>query len=426
MNAQAFRAGLPRRARASKLPLATACVFFAVQTQSTAADDLGPNQDPQSESALEPLRPPPPPFFIPLPPPPPFLVGDDFSRGSAADVRLFPNSPRIGGVASFRYSISQSYDSEEPRVDAFETFPGLLANPEFYATDHLTFYGEIRAETIKPATDDRVWEDVGLFVRSLYGVYDFGSTKLTFGKFTPSFAVASLVTPGIFGNSYSKDYELIERLGFEVSHEFAAGDAGTYSLNASTFFKDTSFLSDSALASRGQLDVSDGGAGNTEDFSSFALSFSGREISALPGLFFQLGVLHQEAGEGDFGDERGIAFAITQEVKLTERDNLLLIGEVAHFENFEGTADDIEYYNLGVSYLRGPWNFVMSGTSRQRELSAGGEFDDYSIQLNATYDFGNGWIVGLANETSVFNDVRGNQLALRIGRNIPLGRSSMR
>jgi hypothetical protein len=330
---------------------------------------------------------------------------------------------RIGGVVSLSFAISQSYGSDAPRPDAFEAFPGMIANVDWFATERLTFRSEIRAETVRPPTGDRYFEDVGIFLRSAYAEYDFGRTKLTFGKFTPSFAVASLVTPGIFGNNYNKDYELIERIGFGLAHRFEAGAAGTYTFSGSTFFKDTSFLSDSLGSSRGQASLSDGGAGNTERFDNFAFSLNATGIEALPGYTFQLGLLQQSAGRGDFGDEQGLAFAVTKDITLREDRSLLLIGEIAAFDNFGGTADSIQYYNAGISYITGPWNFVLSGTYRRRDLAVGGDLDDYSAQIHATYDFGNGWLVGVANEISVFNEAKSNQSAIRVARNIPLGRS---
>lgn len=329
--------------------------------------------------------------------------------------------PRVGGLVSLRYAVSQSYASEDPRPDAFETFPGMIANVDVFVSPRLTFRSEVRAETIAPPFGDRVWEDVGLFVRSLYGEYAISdATTLTFGKFTPSFAIASLVTPGIFGNNYNKDYELIERVGFGLSHRFDAGSAGTVTVTGSTFFRDTSFLSDSLFSSRGQVDLEDGKAGNTEDFSSVALSLNVSDIPAARGLTLQFGVLHEGAGEGDIDDAQGFALAATQDIPLDRDRSLLLIGEVARFQNFEGTADDVDYLNAGVSYNSGPWNLVLSGTYRKRD-QPGAALDDYSIQTHATYDFGDGWLLGIANEVSAFNEAKGNQLAFRLAYNIPLG-----
>lgn len=346
------------------------------------------------------------------------VLGVALTSGAAAN-----ENSRFGGLVSLRFAISQSYDSEAQRPDAFEAFPGMISNVDVIATERLTFRTEIRAETVRPPTDDRYFEDVGLFVRSAFADYDFGDTVLTFGKFTPSFAVASFVTPGIFGNNYNKDYELIERIGFGLAYTHDAGSAGTYAFSGSTFFKDTSVLSDSLGSSRGRADITDGGAGNTESLESFAVSLNATSIAALPGYTFQLGLLHQAAGQGDVDDEQGAALAVTKDIPLLNDRSVLLIGEVAGFDNFEGTADSIEYYNAGISYITGPWNLVLSGTYRVRDLGFGGDLDDYSVQIHATYDFGNGWLVGVANEFSAFNEAESNQFAIRFARNIPIGRS---
>ena len=61
-----------------------------------------------------------------------------------------------------------------------------------------------------------------------------------------------------------------------------------------------------------------------------------------------LGARHLKAGQGDVKDETGYVAAVSHDFA----NGLSLLGEVAHFDGFGGTADDADYATLGASYGR--------------------------------------------------------------------------
>ena len=332
------------------------------------------------------------------------------------DVTNAKTYPRIGGDVLFRFAYDGDYDAEAPRTESNDLFLEMIASPEFQLTRKFSINAEIRIENAGPPTEDRYFEDETLFVRKLFLNYDINDRlSIQAGKFTPTFAFASLVTPGMYGNSYNREIELIERIGFGAEYTFDAGASGQHTLSASTFFDDTSFLSDSLDLGgrRGRNRLSDGGASNTDSLESFTVALEGNEINRLPGFTYRLAYIHEAAGEGDVADENGFLVAAMQSLPLGDRQSLTLIGEIAPLWNFEGTADNIIYASAGLVYQTNPWTVTLSGTGRWRDLASGGTFDDYSVQTAVGYDLGRGTTVEIAHEFSRDQNANGNQIGFR-------------
>ncbi|MEM7794995.1 MAG: hypothetical protein AAF579_11175 [Cyanobacteria bacterium P01_C01_bin.118] len=324
--------------------------------------------------------------------------------------------PRIGGNVLFRFAYDGDYDAEAPRTESNDLFLEMIASPEFQLTRKFSINAEIRIENAGPPTEDRYFEDETLFVRKLFLNYDVNDRlSLQAGKFTPTFAFASLVTPGMYGNSYNREIELIERIGFGAEYTFDAGTSGQHTLSASTFFDDTSFLSDSLDLGgrRGRNRLADGGASNTDSLESFTVALEGNKINRLPGFTYRLAYIHEAAGEGDVADENGFLVAAMQSLQLGDGQSLTLIGEIAPLWNFEGTADNIIYASAGVVYQTNPWTVTLSGTGRWRDLASGGTFDDYSVQTAVGYDLGRGTTAEIAHEFSRDQNANGSQIGFR-------------
>ncbi|MEL7505076.1 MAG: hypothetical protein AAFN18_21690 [Cyanobacteria bacterium J06554_6] len=324
--------------------------------------------------------------------------------------------PRIGGNVIFRFSYDGIYNAETPRTESNDLFVEMVASPEIHFTERFSINSEIRLENASPPTEDRYFEDQTLFVRKLFLNYDINDRlSVQAGKFTPSFAFASLVTPGMYGNNYSKEIELIERVGVGAEYTFDAGASGQHTLSASTFFDDTSILSDSLdLGGRRRRNrLADGGASNTESFESFMVALEGNNISQLPGFTYKLAYIHEASGAGDVADENGFLVAAKQSFPVGDGQSLTLIGEIAPLWNFQGTADNIVYTSAGVVYRADPWTAILSGTSRWRELATGGTFNDYALQTSVEYDFGRGTSIALAHEFTQDQNLDNQRIGFR-------------
>ena len=329
--------------------------------------------------------------------------------------RTFPN---VTGNIIFRLGHNYDYNSDPPLIETEDGFLDMIASPIFNFSERLRFNTEVRRETINPPVDDRYFEDAGIFARILQLEYDVTDDfSIHAGKMTPSFARASFWVPGMFGNSYNREIELIDQVGFGGSYSFGGGDRGNHKFIFNTFFEDTSFFSESLGNNRGRTSIEDGGASNTESYESFALSLEGSNMKRFPGLTYNLGYLHRARGVDGVADENGISASLMQTFDTARSENWTLIGEFAALENFDGTADDIIYASAGVVYRNDRWMGVLSGTYRPRRVADGENFDDdYSLQVHVEYDLGQGWSTAIGHEWSRDQGADNRSLGLRLSK----------
>lgn len=272
-----------------------------------------------------------------------------------------PSYPLIEG--SFVFELESdgifSDDGDDEFVDTFNTTEVALDvrfNSIFSLHTDITLE-PVEAPNAGPRAlgDDIFFEDHGFFFETLHLQADFEHFSVYGGKINPSFGSAWDVTPGLYGVDFAEDYEITERIGVGGSYTFKTASNGEHTINAATFFADTSGLSRSFGTNRGRTSEADGGASNTESFESFSVSIDGGEIEALPGFTYNAGFRFQTAGIGDFDDEVGFVVGAVQEVELNDDVTLTLNGEVAYFENFDGGDADNLYATIGAGITYGKW-----------------------------------------------------------------------
>ena len=259
---------------------------------------------------------------------------------------------------------------------------GTYFSPFFSVHGHFTFEPVFDAEP----GDDRFFEDHGLYAEELYAKFSFKPFDVKAGKYNPAFGSAFDETPGIYGTDLAEDYELTERVGLAISTEREGTPFGKVTLTASTFFADTSFLSDSAFTRRGRTDREDGGLSNTENLDSFAFSIEGEDIPGFTGLKYNIGFVHQAAGIDDLDDQNGFVFGLKQ-TRSFNNVELQVIGETAYFDyggNLYDADDDEEfvdslwYWTLGAQLtFNEKYRINTAYTARNAELLDGTNFDDF-------------------------------------------------
>ncbi|MEM9429699.1 MAG: hypothetical protein AAGA32_09400 [Pseudomonadota bacterium] len=326
--------------------------------------------------------------------------------------------PRIGGDVIFRLAYDYDYRTDDTTATAQDVALKMEARPNLQFSETFRIDSEIRLENAGPPSDNRYFEEQALFVRKLFVQYDpTDRLSLYAGKLTPTFAFFSLNIPGMYGNSYSKEIELIERVGLGSDFKIET-DTWRHTLSAVLFFEDTSILSDSLITNRGRTDLEDGGASNTETLESVALALEG--TAPAPGFTYRIAYLREAAGEGDVGDEDGVLIAARQTFDLAGGRSLDMMGEFSALSQFEGSADDIMYISGGLSYATGPWRGTLSGTYRPRDLATGGVFEDYSIQTALSYNIRDDLALEVAHEFTRDRDDTGQRVGLRLNKTIDL------
>ncbi|MEM9330618.1 MAG: hypothetical protein AAGA53_04785 [Pseudomonadota bacterium] len=314
-----------------------------------------------------------------------------------ADPTLQDTAPAADEVVTYPYLEGEfiwelqndyTYDSDDPDAELNDTFAYLELAVSLILNETFQINTAIIAEPVQDPGpgDDRFFDDHGVFVEVLEVQVNFSEdTNVVAGKIGPGFGTAWDITPGIYGVDFAEDYELSEFIGFGLNHTFDGAAFGAVTFGASVFFADTTFLSDSIITRRGQTDITDGGAGNTEDLDNFAISLDGEELPDLPGFAWHLAYRHLSAGQGDLFDEEGIAAGFVQEVDLGEELSATFNFEYATFNNFGGGADDVDYVTAGLTVANGPWHLDVAGTLRDTDVVGGPDIDDALFQASVGY-----------------------------------------
>ncbi|MEP3231705.1 MAG: hypothetical protein ABJN04_08350 [Hyphomicrobiales bacterium] len=299
-----------------------------------------------------------------------------------------PSYPLIEG--SFVFELESdgifSDDGDDEFVDTFNTTEVALDvrfNSIFSLHTDITLE-PVEAPNAGPRAlgDDIFFEDHGFFFETLHLQADFEHFSLYGGKINPSFGSAWDVTPGLYGVDFAEDYEITERIGVGGSYTFKTESAGEHTINAATFFADTSGLSRSFGTNRGRTAEIDGGASNTESFESFSVSIDGGEIEALPGFTYNAGFRFQTAGIGDFDDEVGFVVGAVQELELSNDVTLTLNGEIGYFDNFDGGDADNLYATIGAGITYEKW--FGDAAFSVRDVSSNVGADDFTdLQFQA-------------------------------------------
>lgn len=275
--------------------------------------------------------------------------------------------------------VSSIFSGPTAADEITDVYGEATLNAEWRLGAGISAFTEITVESVLDPTDDRFFEDIGAYVATLGLAYSHESFTFGGGKIHPAFGVAWDAAPGFFGTDLAEDYELSEAIGFFVDVPFAAA-GGEHTASLAIFYTDTSALSDSWGTKRGRTSLADGGAGNTEELNNFAFQLDG----AFGDTAYNLGFRKLSAGQGDVSDETGGSLALVHDFDVN--GNLLsVLGEVAYFDGFGGTTDDVTYATLSGAYTVENLTYIASLTNRD---GVGG-FNDTLVSIGVDFDFGN-------------------------------------
>ena len=330
---------------------------------------------------------------------------------------LAEEKPVFSADAVIEMQNEYALDSDDPDLDGrnnvflrAEMAPNLRLNDNFFID------GVIVLEPVQDfdANEDNFFEETGIFIEEIKLNFKHGPWRAFIGKFNPAFGIAWDYGRGIWGEDFAEDYEITERLGVGASYRFETEQAGTHTLTASTFFADTSVLSDSIGTGRDRTSKHDGGSANTEDFSSFALSLEGEDVAGIENLYYKLGYRHQAQGNADSGgdDETGGVITLGYSAPVSDRTEAKVFLEYAGIGNFDTMLEDRNYLtaSIGVTFDE-RWIGTVSYTNRQIVADGGEDYDDNLLQISAGYDFGQGTTAELGwrhtDEEDINTDIMG-------------------
>lgn len=298
----------------------------------------------------------------------------------------------ISGEAKFELHNDWATRSDDANNERNDTWLKIEAVTEVRLAAGLKLMTQV---TIEPVSNpepgkDRFFGDQGAYLQNVFLEYEMGDFAFRGGKFGQKFGTVWEAAPGIWGREYGKDYELAEQVGFAIDYKFGSAEAGKHVVTAGSFFTDTSVLSESVITNRHRTRKSSGGAGNTEDFSSYSIALEGEDIPALPGFKYHLA--HTARGSDATGEttEHGLVGGIRVTFKLGTVEATPLV-EYARFNDREGTTGkDADYLTTAVRFDYGKWNLALARTGRTTETAGSNDANDYSAQASVGYAFDNG------------------------------------
>lgn len=332
-----------------------------------------------------------------------------YSAALAAACMLASGSAAFAGddgkfsfEAELEVSIDSVVSSDTAANEMTDTTATLNIGWGFDITDNISLFSAVTLESLTDPSSTRALEDMGLYVGELGLAFSLGGADLSVGKISPAFGIAWDATPGFYGTALAEDYELAEMIGATVETGLGGG-----TLSFGLFYADNTIFSGSMGAHRARNTTAAGGAGNTGKLNNVALQWS-KEFGSTT---LTLGARHLSAGVGDAKDETGFSIGAVHALN----ENVEIMGEIAVFEGFGGSADDATYATIGASF--GSGSFTYSGAVSYRDAASAGETSMVSVGVD--YELDNGMTIGgglaLIDDAGIASQQLGMNLVIPIG-----------
>jgi hypothetical protein len=293
----------------------------------------------------------------------------------ASSPLLAQEAPAFTWGAEVELGVDTTFHSDDPAAEFSDVFAKFDLAVAYALTDRLSAFAKVALEPVISAEDDRAFDDMGAVVNTLGLRYEADRFALAAGKIAPAFGIAWDVTPGYFGTSLAEDYETSKAIGAAVDLPV---DVVNGQLQMALFYIDDTRLSDSFGTRRGRLRRSDGGAGNTGKLNNIALHWQ----QDFGSTTLHAGARHLQAGNGDVSDETGVSLGVTH----GWGDNIEVMGELATFNGFGGSGEDVDFATLGMAYSRADWTYSAAATLRDEDAGSA----EHIVSVGADYDFDNG------------------------------------
>ncbi len=118
-------------------------------------------------------------------------------------------------------------------------------------SQRLSFFYKLVLEPVKSSrSDTQLIDREGLYLEEAAVALALHDGRLIAGKFNPAFGLAWDASPGMYGDGFTDDYEVTEKLGLAL--QLPLPNLAIKQLSLATFRHDDSFLSDSLITRRGQ------------------------------------------------------------------------------------------------------------------------------------------------------------------------------
>lgn len=317
---------------------------------------------------------------------------------ASSTVLAAEDSPSVSGEIAFELQNDWNYRADDRANLNNNLSPTIEPSATFRLSPRWSLFAHAVMEPVGDAAkfENRAFEDIGLYMEDLYVEFSGDRFGAKAGKLNPGFGVAWDKAYGLYGTDLAEDYEISERIGFVGDWQVGAGQYGTHTVSAATFFADTTFLSESALRGRGDTREADGGVSNTESFKSFVVALNGGKIPMLGNFGYHLSFMRQAQGARDTADENSVAAAIFSSFDLGGGVSFdPLIEAVRQTDQGGAAGTDRLYLTFSGQVGWKGWNLAASWTERETDNPADATNTDSHFQLSAGYAFDFGLSINL-------------------------------
>lgn len=315
------------------------------------------------------------------------IINDDFSVAAKSPVPS-ADFPRLSGDGKIELQTEWGVKADDPDEERSNTSLNTEISPELKLSESLSIEGTVLLEAVRDFDpgENTFFEEEAVFIDELLLKYENGPWEIVAGKFSPDYKGSRDQERGIWTEDFSKEYEIIQKLGLGGSYTFENPAAGTHTISANAFFDDQSFMS--RTLGTGKQDICDG-----ENNLSTAILLGGQNPAGVKSLYYEVGYRHLNGCNAGDPDESGLLATIGNvfDFPLTETVTTDLLTEFSYVQDFEGTNDDRQYYSVSsVTTIDKKWNLSLGYTARLVAVSGGNDLYDHLFQASGGYKFDNG------------------------------------
>jgi hypothetical protein len=318
-----------------------------------------------------------------------------------------PAYPQLDVTVPVELQFDRVFDASDPAAETSDLYWTIEPSIGIAFAQWLRFdMGLVFEPLTGPGPgEDRAFEDHGLFVETAQVSAAFGALTVHAGKFSAPFSLAFDHAPGVYGDVLNADIEVAERIGAGAAFNLTgAGAEEGVIVRAAAFHRDTSFLSGSVITARGRTFRSDGGPGNTGDFSNFALALDVIRLPEMPDVHLHLAYLNQSAGTGDATGQDAYVAAANWSKKVSEAAEYQVLAEWAHSDGATGYGCAVSIpgaeqsdLTLAVSGLwHGVWSAAAGLSVRDVTDPLNGDAETRAFHLSAGYAIGENVLAEIA------------------------------
>lgn len=277
---------------------------------------------------------------------------------------------RFDGFLSYEGSVEWAGDN------AFDEDPEGTGSGYGYfegsATQTLGFEAELSWTS---GVNGEFWDSDSqeLFVDSVYATFDYDEWWVEVGKLNPLFSSWDMGT-GWYTGLQSDDLSVWGVLGVLVERELDTDNSATISIGS--FYQDTSTLSGSIITDDDDVELGDGGVGNTGELNNGFIAISGEDPFFDTSWDYSLGVVYQSAGETEENREVSIYSTLQGYYTAGESTEINPYLEVVHRDGADGEERNATTFAVGMVLEQDAWYAGISLSLRRAEDRLDSSLDD--------------------------------------------------